>query len=83
MPPARNTRDVAPQVGRDPPVDHDIANQITEIKREIRMREFKYPEWVKTRRLDEAEARTRMNRIRGALGTLQAEQRKRTPEFGW
>lgn len=83
MPPAEKPCDVDAHGRHDRPVDHDIASQIVEIKREIRMREFKYPEWVKKRRLDEAEARTRMKRIRGVLKTLEAEQRKRTPEFGW
>ena len=83
MPPARKARDVSAQERRDVLVDNDITSQIIEIKREIMMREVIYPQWVSRGRMSETTARRRMKRIRGGLKTLEAEQRKRTPEFVW
>jgi hypothetical protein len=47
-----------------------LKEQITEVKRELSMREHVYPRWVSDGRLDPAESVRRLERMRAVLQTL-------------
>ena len=47
-----------------------LAEQITEVKRELHMRERVYPKWVTDGRLPQADSDRRLERMRAVLQTL-------------
>lgn len=51
-----------------------IAEQITEVRREIAQRERAYPRWVAEKRMTEAASDRQLGRMRAVLATLEACQ---------
>ena len=51
-----------------------IAEQITEVRREIAQRERAYPRWVGEKRMTEAASDRQLGRMRAVLATLEACQ---------
>lgn len=48
-----------------------LEDQIAEVKREIRQREFVYPKWVAQSRMTQAASDKQLGRMRSVLATLE------------
>lgn len=58
-----------------------LAEQIYEVRRELRMREQNYPRWIAAGTLEQARADKQMARLKAALATLEELYRQAAPEL--
>ncbi len=59
-----------------------IADQIYEANRELRMRQFKYPQWVTRGTMSQRDADRQIERLKAIIATLQSVQASERPGLG-
>jgi hypothetical protein len=59
--------------------DVSIADQIAEVRRELGMRRYKYPQWTGAGTMKQADADRQMKRLEAVLETLMRVQERERP----
>jgi len=58
-----------------------LQDQIAEVKRELALRERKYPEWVTSGRMKREQAARQINAMKAVLNTLEQQDAINRPEL--
>jgi len=60
-------------------VPDNIVQQINEVKRELRVRQYVYKKWIKEGKMDEQTARFQINLMNDVLHTLEELKKETLP----
>lgn len=60
----------------------NIEDQIKEAKRELNMRQFKYPQWVADGKMSQAKANQQIETMKAIVFTLQEVAKENSPQQG-